>query len=219
MVLSFFRRGPSGLEHVVSKAILMLGDARHSFDLATLALLTASGPDAVDADVRATDERINQTEVDLRAELIVHISVQGTFDIGSVLGLILLTKKIERLGDQAKNILDLAEAGASLAGQADTEELLAERAEISALFGEAAELMADPDDRRIAALSRRCHELQDGHQTRIVEYLSSDAPGHEVVPRAIYNRYLKRIVANLVGVVRESADPIVSRADGVDLDD
>ena len=36
----------------------------------------------------------------------------------------------------------------------------------------------------------------------------SDLPGREVVPRAIYYRYLKRIVANLRGVVGVAIDPL-----------
>ena len=47
MVLSFFRKGPTGLEHVVSRAVGMLADARHSFDLASLALLTSTDAVAV----------------------------------------------------------------------------------------------------------------------------------------------------------------------------
>ena len=38
MVLSFFRKGPSGLEHAVSQAVGMLGDARHSFDASRASL-------------------------------------------------------------------------------------------------------------------------------------------------------------------------------------
>lgn len=218
MVMSFFRRGPSGLEHMLSKAVGMLGDARHSFDLATLALLTDTSPDAVDVDIRATDERINRTEVELRSELVVHVSVQGTLEIGSVLGLILLIKKIERIGDQAKNVLDLAEAGAKLADQPDSDELLAERAEISALFGEVAELMIDHNEAKFEDLGRRCELLQADHQAKITGYLHSTEPGHVVVPRAIYYRYLKRIVANLQGIVRAIAEP-VGEASAFDIDE
>jgi hypothetical protein len=209
MVLSFFRKGPSGLEHAVSRAVGMLGDARHSFDLATLALLTDTSASAVDSDIRATEERMNRTEIELRSELVVHISVQGTMDIGSVLGLILLINRIERIGDQARNVLDLAEAGAVLADQPDSETLLAERSEISALFGEVAALMVEHDDTRFAELTQRCEELQAAHQAKIIGYLHSDEPGHQVVPRAIYYRYLNRIVANLIGIARAGAEQLV----------
>jgi phosphate uptake regulator len=208
MVMSFFKKSSGGLEHVVARSVSMLGDARHSFDLATLALLTDTDWNAVQSDILTTDHRINQTEQELRAELVVHVTVQGSTEIGSVLGLILLIKKIERIGDQAKNVLDLAESGVQLAHEDDTDTMLAERGIISTMFGEAAELMTEPDDDRIEALAQRAGALVDSHQAKIEEYLHSDRPGREVVPRAIYYRYLKRIVANLLGIVRTVNQPL-----------
>lgn len=208
MVMSFFKKSPGGLEHIVARSVSMLGDARHSFDLATLALLTDTDWNAVQPDILTTDHRINQTEQDLRAELVVHVTVQGSTEIGSVLGLILLIKKIERIGDQAKNVLDLAESGVQLAHEDDTDTMLAERGIISTMFGEAAELMTDPDDDRIEELAQRAGALVDNHQAKIEGYLHSDRPGREVVPRAIYYRYLKRIVANLLGIVRTVNQPL-----------
>ncbi len=211
MVLSFFKRGTTlGLDHVVTKSVQMLADARHSFDLATLALLTGTDPESVADDIRETDQRINQAEQDLRSELVVHISVQGAADIGSVLGLTLLLKKIERIGDQAKNILDLAESGVSLAENDNVDELMAERQAVSTLFADAAELLGDPsgDDDGIAAFAERANALTDAHKEMIAGFMTSDRPGREVVPLAIYYRYLKRIVANLLGIVRTASEPI-----------
>ena len=133
----------------------MLGDARHSFDLATLALLTKTDWASVESDIRATDQRINHTEQELRSELVVHVTIQGAADIGTVLGMILLLKKIERIGDQAGNVLDLAESGVQLSDQADTDALLAERGIISTMFGEAVEMLSDPDDERIDDFAER----------------------------------------------------------------
>jgi|GEM_PF-6625375 len=123
MVLAFFRNDSSdgNFDSIVSKSVGMLGDARHSFDLATLALLTDADPATVAKDIRDTDMRINEVEHELRSELVVHVSVQGSADIGSVLGFTLLVKKIERIGDQAKSILELAEAGVNLSGSSDVQ--------------------------------------------------------------------------------------------------
>jgi hypothetical protein len=208
MVMSFFRKGPTGLEHIVARSVGMLGDARHSFDLATLALLTETDAAAVDADIRETDARINATEQELRSELVVHVSVQGPADIGSVLGMILLLKKIERIGDQAKNVLDLAEGNISLANEPDTADMIAERSVISSLFNETAEILSEPDEVALVDLGRRGGALLEEHQSKIDGYLHSDRPGYEVVPRAIYYRYLKRIVANLLGIANTAAEPI-----------
>ncbi|MFT7601360.1 MAG: phosphate uptake regulator [Acidimicrobiales bacterium] len=211
MVLSFFKRDTTpGLDHIVSKSVQMLGDARHSFDLATLALLTETDADVVSADIRETDQRINKAEQDLRSELVVHISVQGTADIGSVLGFTLLLKKIERIGDQAKNILDLAEGGISLAENENINTLLDERLAVSSLFIDAAELLADHDvdDSAIEEFAAKADALTSVHKRMIEGFLISERPGREVVPLAIYYRYLKRIVSNLLGIVRTASEPI-----------
>lgn len=197
----------------------MLGDARHSFDLATLALLADADVGAVAADVRRTDGRINLAEQELRSELVVHVSVQGGADIGSVLGFTLLLKKIERIGDQAKNILDLAESGISLAESPDAERLLAERDVVSELFGEAAGLLGEVnvDDDEMEEFAARVNVIVDDLRVRIDGYMTSEQRACDVVPQAFYARYLLRIVANLLGVVRSSIEPI-SRLD-LDPDD
>lgn len=211
MVLAFFKgsSGEGNFDSIVAKSVGMLGDARHSFDLATLALLTETEAEVVAADIRETDQRINAAEQELRSELIVHVSVQGSSDIGSVLGFTLLLKKIERIGDQAKNILDLAETGVSLAGSSNIDELLAGRQVVSALFAEAGELLSDPNpsSEAVDEFAERATAIAEEHQTRIDGFMRSERPGHEVVPLAIYYRYLRRIVANLAGVVRTSAEP------------
>ncbi len=227
MVLAFFKgsSGDGNFDHIVSKSVTMLGDARHSFDLATLALLADTDPTAVAEDIRATDQRINDAEQELRSELIVHVSVQGNADIGSVLGFTLLLKKIERVGDQAKNILELAETGVSLSNSAEIEDLLAGRQAASALFAEAGELLgsADTDEAAIEDFAERATAITTDLQAAIDGFMTSDRPGREVVPLAIYYRYLRRIVANLLGIVRTSSEPLphVDYLEGgtVDTDD
>ncbi len=206
--MAFFGKGSTGLEHVEARAVAMLSDARHSFDLANTALLAGIAPESIADDIRSTDHRINQAEQDLRSELVVHVSVQGSGDIATVLGFILLLKKIERIGDQAKNILDLAENGVSLADSADVAEFQSSQKEVSALFGEAGYLLTDPEKERTDRFVARVTALIAEYQAKIDSYMFSERPGREVVPRAIYYRYLKRIVANLRGIVGVAIDPL-----------
>ena len=122
----------------------------------------------------------------------------------------LLLKKVERIGDQAKNIQELAEQGVSFADSSERERLFAERQELSALFVEAAELhnAPDADDEAIAEYTDRANISVAYYQSKIDEFMTSERPGHEVVPLAIYYRFLRRIGANLVGIVRTSVDPL-----------
>lgn len=138
----------------------------------------------------------------------MHATVHGTGDIALVLGFILLLKKIERIGDQAKNTLDLAEAGVCLSDGQDADLLRAEQAEVSLLFGAAGRLLTEPTEDQAQAFVTRVSELIADYQARIDSYIRSPQPGYEVVPLAIYYRYLKRIVANLRGVVGVAIDPL-----------
>ncbi len=208
MVLSFFRKSETGMEHIAHMTISMLGDARHSFDLASTVILSGADPKAIGVDIEATDERINKAEQDLRSELVVHVSVNGGGDIGLVLGYTLLLKKIERIGDQAKNIFDLAADGVSLAGDHDIDEFVARRQEISQMYVEAGDLLASQDAEQAKDFLNRSLALNDICGAKVLEYMHTDQPGSWAVPRAILYRYWKRIVANLAGIVTSAIEPV-----------
>ncbi len=223
MVLSFFKKNENGLELIAHRTISMLGDARHSFDLASAAVLSGADTTSVGEDIRNTDEHINKAEQTLRGELVTHVAVHGSTDIGSVLSYTLLIKKIERIGDQAKNILDLAEEGVSLVGEDDINDLLEVRRAISAMFAEAADLMAEATSEQAQDFYQRATKLRHAIENKIRDYMHSDQPGHYAVPRAVLYRYWKRIVANLAGVVTGVSEPLQTQGytdDGqTDLDD
>ncbi len=219
MVMSFFRRSEGGFESITAHTVSMLADARHSFDLASTAVLSGAAFDSVAEDVRSTDDRINQVEQDLRRELVVHVSVQGADDIGAVLAYTLLIKKIERIGDQAKNILDLAEEDVDLSDEPDTAELIEYRRQISDMMGQTADLVAEVDPEAAAEFRDRADALRHHLEGQIRDCMHSDRPGREVVPRAILYRYWKRIVANLAGIVGSDTEPLAHEVGEDDLDD
>jgi len=223
MVMSFFKKSESGLEVIAHRTIAMLADARHSFDLASAAVLSGADPESVAQDIRTTDEHINNAEQALRGELVTHVAVHGTADIGSVLSYTLLIKKIERIGDQAKNILDLAEEGVSLVGEEDISELIEVRRVISSMFAEAADLMAETTTEQARDFYDRATKLRHSIENKIRDYMHSEEPGSYAVPRAVLYRYWKRIVANLAGVVTGVTEPLQNQGytdDGqTDLDD
>ena len=158
--------------------------------------------------MHATDDRINQAEQDLRGELVVHVAVQGSDDIGEVLGFTLLIKKIERIGDQAKNILDMAEEDVTFADAPDQADLLAHSRTISEMMGEAADILSDAEHDGAAAFRTKADQMRLDLEAMIRECFHSEDPGREVVPRAILYRYWKRIVANLAGVVTTATEPL-----------
>ncbi len=208
MILEFFRRGDSAMDQIDARVTTMINDARHSFDLATAAVLSGADPAQMRDEVEKTDQQINVAEQELRQELVVHVAVQGSSDIGTVLGLTLLIKKIERIGDQAKNILDLTDEGVSLVDAPDLPGFLDDRTTISDMFTETASLLTDPDPDKVADFRRRADDLRHHCEGKVREFMHSDQPGHYAVPRAILYRYWKRIAANLMGIVTTAVEPV-----------
>ncbi len=136
--------------------------------------------------------------------------MRGSDDIGLVLGYTLLLKKIERIGDQAKNIFELATEGVSLVGASDLDEFVSRRQEISLMYAEAADLLVSHDEDAVREFLVRSRELNDRCGAKVREYMQSEEPGSWAVPRAILYRYWKRIVANLAGIVTAAIEPIQS---------
>jgi phosphate uptake regulator len=209
MVLSFFRSGGDGLESVERTIQQMLADDRHSFDAAVSALLGGADPDLVGPDLRATDRRVNAGERTIRQELVVHTSVQGgSVDVPSVLVYMSIVKDIERIGDYAKNIYDLAAEGVDLSGDDDRDQLIAYRDRISSMISEVAQVFADRDVDGARELIAEGDGMLDTFDDLVDQLVRSPEPGYHSVPRALFYRHVKRIVAHLMNVLSAVVMPV-----------
>lgn len=218
MVLAFFRGGGDAFDSIEQEISSMLGDCRHSFDLAMGALITSGDIAPIGDEVRATDRLINGAEGSVRRELLVHSTVRGGGDVNEVFTSLLIVKKLERVGDQAKNVFDLADEGVRFSDADDIERFHRFHAEVSGLIAEAATMLrsVDEDDRN--DFLDRSQRLMD-HLDRLVnELIHSDHTASYAVPRAMLFRYLKRIVANVAGVVSTTYRPL-DRSDDPDVDE
>lgn len=217
MVLSFFRGSESALDHVESEVLVMIGSCRHEFDLAMSALVTDADIAPIAEEVRATDERVNSIEETVRRELVVHSAVSGGQDVGAVLSLLLIVKKLERVGDQCKNILNLAEQGVRFSGADDYDRFVEYRTRTSKVFSDVQEMLGaeEPD---VPPLVDEVTTLMEDCESLVNELMHSDQPGSYAVPRAMLFRYLKRTVANLLGSVVTLTEG-VDRPGGEDLDE
>lgn len=200
MVFEFFRNAGDGLDRVEGEVRSMIGSCRHSFDLAMSTLVSDADIAPVAAEVRATDERINGIEETVRRSLIVHTTVMRGTDVGAVLALLLIVKKLERVGDQSKNILSLAEEGVRFSDAADYGRFVDLRARTSQVFTEAEALLGQSEP-ELEGFIEESVTLMDELELLVTELLHSEQPGSYAVPRAMLFRYQKRIVANVLGTV------------------
>lgn len=208
-MMQFFRRSDeTSLIRIEHQILTMLSDCRHSFDLSFAAVLSGGDPAVLASDVRNTDGRINRLEQEVRRELVVHASVRGGDDVGTVIAYLMVTRMIERAGDQTKNVLDLALEGVNFAGAADLDAMIAYREEISAMFGAVAVIFTDPDESVARSFLARADELLKEFDGLVRAQIHSTEPASHAVPRALLYRYLKRITANLANIVSAAVMPV-----------
>jgi phosphate uptake regulator len=217
MVFGLSRGGGDRLERIESTLQRMLTDDRHAFDLAMSALLGGADPRTVGPELRATDARVNESEREIRRELVVHASVHGGIDTPAILIYMSIVKDIERVGDYAKNLFDLAVDGADLAKGVDADRHIALRDEVSTTITEVAEAFRDRDVERSRSLLTRGDEFLDEFDAAVSVLVRAEEPGPQAVAVALTYRYLKRIVAHLLNVLSAVVMPL-DRLDYFDED-
>ncbi|MBT8206782.1 MAG: hypothetical protein HKN07_03735 [Acidimicrobiia bacterium] len=211
MVLEFFRgKADQELEAVEQTIREMLLNCRHTFDLAINALLGGADPSIVGPDIRATDRKVNKAERAVRSDLVVHASVRGSnADMPFMLISMSIVKDAERIGDYAKNIWDLADAGVNLSEVAEgLDELLRHRDRTSQLIATTATVFADRDAGEAHSILEEGDVWQDEYDDIIIAQLSSEGSTEHAVARALLYRYLKRITAHALNVLTSLVMPI-----------
>ena len=218
MVFSFFRGQPGErLEAVEGKVRTMLEHDRREFDLAMSALLGDVDPPSVNDELRATDRKVNQLEREIRRQLVVHSSVFGGIETPAVLVYMSIVKDIERVGDYAKNLLDLALDGADLSQAPDADEWHRLAAEISQYIADAGAAFLARNVDRSRELHTQGDQLLDLFDDRVSALVRGDDTGAQAIPRALAHRYFKRVVAHLMNLMSSVFMPI-DKLDHFDVD-
>ncbi len=210
MVMEFFKGGgDKPLEEIEALIVKMLLDNRHTFDLAINAVVGGTEAKSVGKEVRRSDKRVNRAEREIRRRLVVHGSVQGVrTDLTRVLIAMSIIKDAERVGDQAKNIWDLADEGFDLSAADDIKALVAMRDRTSNLMGECARIYQERDYDAAHALIPQMDDILDEYDDCVVGQLNSTESAQHAVPRALLCRYLKRITAHLMNVMTSLVMPL-----------
>ncbi|MFO7779137.1 MAG: PhoU domain-containing protein [Nitriliruptoraceae bacterium] len=192
----------------------MLADDRIVFDLAMSTLVDGVDWKGVKREIKATDQRVNDGEREIRRDLVVHASVVGAIDTPAILVYMSIVKDIERIGDYGKNLRDLARDGVDLSGFPAWSEL---RTEIAQMITDTAEIFDARDEARARELLARGEELLDRFNDLVSAIVRGEDDRPHAVGRALAARYVKRIVAHLTNVLSSVVMPI-DRLDYFDED-
>jgi phosphate uptake regulator len=218
MILGLSRREDAArLERIDATFQRMFTDDRHAFDLAMSALVGGASPGTVGDDLRTTDRQVNEAEREIRRELVVHASVYGGFTTPEVLVYMSIVKDVERIGDYAKNLFDIAADGIVLDQGELMNEVLSLRSRLSRMITDVAEVFEQRDGARAREMFREGDALQDDFDERVSALVTGRIGEPYAVAYALTYRYLKRIVAHLMNVLSAVVMPI-DRLDFFDAD-
>jgi phosphate uptake regulator len=212
-----FKRSTSSddrLDTIEATIQRMLADDRVVFDLAMSTLLDGVEWKGVKREIKATDQRVNDGEREIRRDLVVHASVVGAIDTPAILVYMSIVKDIERIGDYGKNLRDLARDGADLSAFPAWHET---RSEVSQMIADTAEAFANRDAERARQLLARGDELLDAFDRTVSAIVRGEDDRPQAVARALAARYIKRVVAHLTNVLSAVVMPI-DRLDYFDED-
>jgi phosphate uptake regulator len=198
-------RDPESGQHMLRRFREMLSDGRHAFDLAITAIVSGGDPAAVREEVFETDQRINRNEQALRRELIVHASVRGTTAFPTSLLLMSLVKDAERIGDYAKNILDLARHKSVLSPE-EQDLITPLAAKASDMLGRAARLFDSQDEAAAAAFLEEEHGLRHQCEAAIDKWIDDADKNHSAA--CLVTRFIKRVAGHAGNVVSSVVMPL-----------
>jgi phosphate uptake regulator len=210
MVFGLFKgRGVDQVATIEAQVAEMLSTTRGTFRMAIDAILRRVEPAAVGEELHRDDRSVNRVEREIRRELVVHAGVRGAgTEVPLLMVYVRIAKNIERIGDLAKDIWDLAAAGVDLSASSHTDAVAADAALVASLFDDTARVFGERDEDAATAFLNQLDPLKDRFEQVTLDQLSAEGPVAEAVGTALLYRHLMRIVANLMNVMTAVVMPV-----------
>jgi len=184
----------------------MLEDGRHIFDAAANALVGGTDPETIRRDLFETDRRINQTEQQVRRQIVVHGTVHGAQAFPSLLVMMSLAKDAERIGDYAKNLFDLAVLDPDLGSNEERRLLTETKDRVSRVLRETRVVFDAQGEEAARVLLTECDRIQDACDGNLSAALATGGQG--AVAKALESRYFKRVTSHAANVVTSLVMPL-----------
>ncbi len=202
MVFELFRSsGDSQIDAIEEEVREMLATASETLRMALDALTRRTEPDAVGRKLRKRDKSINKVERAIRRQLIVHAGVRGALaDIPVLFVYMAIAKDIERVGDMAKDLWDLAAAGADMSTEPLREVADSVGETLGRLIDDTARVFGERDGEAAIEILNASDEAVDRYEEAMLAQLQADDTAIAVTS-ALFYRHVTRITAHLMNVL------------------
>jgi phosphate transport system protein len=165
----------------------------------------------VDLQIKETDKKVNSYEREVRRMVFNHLAVQGTADLPSGLALICIIIDIERIGDYAKNMVELAldHPGKLHGGEFEDEIVQLEEA-LKDIFVQAKKCFEEEDaDMALKLLEKYAwvNDVCDRILVDVVKEKDENIRPGDAAALVLYTRWLKRINSHLRNITTSVVNP------------
>lgn len=165
----------------------------------------------IDLSVKEKDIEVNKYEREVRRMVFNHLAVQGTADLPSGLALISIIIDIERLGDYAKNMVELAmDHPGKLHGGQFEEEITRIESAIEDSFVQTKKCFELGDSNFALELLDKYAWVNDSCDDIVKDVVKEKDPDirpGDAAALAVYVRWLKRINSHLRNVTTSVSNP------------
>ena len=196
------------MDEVEKRVHQMLVDGHAVYEAAMGAVFGGGKSKETKQEVKSTDHEINVAQRDVRRALVLHASVAPSYDVSAVLTYMSVVKDVERIGDYAKNLYDLAKYGVDFEAAADHDELATYREAVGQLLMDAADTFESGDTDHAQALVAKANGFLDDYDAHVKAAYKSDWSAEDAVARALYFRFLKRITAHVMNLMTSLVLPL-----------
>lgn len=203
-----FWKGDSELKGIFSEFDEMLMVAKDMFEKSTENLFNPPlNMEQESREIIKMDGMLNALQQSIRRDIILHITIKGSKDILPCFLLMSLVKDAERLGDYAKNIMEIAERFTDFEKAAYFERLKAMRKDILVWFDET-KTAFDNVDEELAKTTRENAFQSEKECDRIAWELINIKGKRDAVALALLFRFFKRVAAHLGNICTSVTMPL-----------
>jgi phosphate uptake regulator len=201
-------RGSSLCQEAFEESLQML-ETSHGMFTDAVAAIHKEG--ALVDDIYERDRELNRFERRVRRKIVTHLSVSASPDVNMGLVITSIVIDIERIGDYAKNISELA---VELEEPFDARELEMEVRHLERLvdsnFADLMRALEESDEDRARMVISRHKEVTGSVERHLLSLRRGSELSHDTglaVTTALYLRYLKRMSAHLKNVATSIVNP------------
>lgn len=200
------------LDQARQETLTMLDKAHQVFGIAWQTLTE----DAAGERIPKLDQDINAGERLVRRLVIEHLTLNPEQDLPSSLTLVSIVHDIERLGDYAKSIAELADmSDVRLSTSGLGQRCREVQAEIEPMFQLAIDGIREDDEEKAADLMARHRQIKSETDEITADSLVGEQSDREDLLSVLVSRYLRRVSAHLSNVVSCVVNPfdLIARND------